>query len=416
MNMGKRIVAVFLSFLMVVCAIPKADVKGFYEEGEIAVQEIDGVTDDVRAPKEHVEFSKISGKVIDSEGNGVEGVSVQLYNIDENELQTMCVTNSGGNWISAEYDIVTDYTYIVRYYKTGYTFSDNNIHMTAINGGSSVDDVTAYAVEVGSLDCNEADYEYTVTDKKVTITRYKGSSKAIRIPEELEGYPVVSLSYTFEDNISVETVWIPDTVLSIMGCFSGCTSLKNVYLSSSLTRIDDCAFSGCRNLGNLVFPNGLKKIGYNAFCGCSKMTEMDLPDGVESIGDLAFESCSNLEYFHYPMSWGSTSDIYGYSDTSNFAGCVKLKEVIIPEGTKAIAQSAFANSSFLEKVVLPSTLVKIDDYAFYNCENMNTSTPVLPKDLERIGWYAFYGCKNLGNVIFPDGLKTVEGFAFSGCM
>ena len=65
------------------------------------------------------EFSSLSGKVVDASGNGVSGVSVQLYNIDENVCLTACTTGASGTWSSVEYDVIAGYTYIVRYYKAG---------------------------------------------------------------------------------------------------------------------------------------------------------------------------------------------------------------------------------------------------------------------------------------------------------
>ena len=42
----------------------------------------------------------------------------------------------------------------------------------------------------------------------------------------------------------------------------------------------------------------------------------------------------------------------------------------IPDGVTYINKSAFAESEKLQKIILPSTLVLIDDYAFENCKSL----------------------------------------------
>lgn len=50
---------------------------------------------------------------------------------------------------------------------------------------------------------------------------------------------------------------------------------------------------------------------------------------------------------------------------------VSVKEVIIPEGVKAILSGAFKNSS-ISSITIPDSLVEIADYAFENCQNLHT--------------------------------------------
>ncbi|MBR5773435.1 MAG: carboxypeptidase regulatory-like domain-containing protein, partial [Clostridia bacterium] len=58
------------------------------------------------------EFSSLTGRVVDEEGNGVSGVSVLIYNYDENTVLSLCQTDSDGLWSSVEYDVITGYSYI----------------------------------------------------------------------------------------------------------------------------------------------------------------------------------------------------------------------------------------------------------------------------------------------------------------
>lgn len=66
-----------------------------------------------------------------------------------------------------------------------------------------------------------------------------------------------------------------------------------------------------------------------------------------------------------------------------------VKEFIVSEGIIEIGESAFENHERLEKVKLPSTLRKIDKFAFYGCTALKSLE--LPKGLIDIEDYAFYG-------------------------
>ena len=112
------------------------DVEFEAEDGTEQTEASDsGVYDDVAGEESaarnaslqsaNFEFSSLSGRVIDSGGRGVSGVSVQIYNLNENVVLTACTTGSDGAWRSVEYDVIGGYTYTIRYYKTGYEFSEN---------------------------------------------------------------------------------------------------------------------------------------------------------------------------------------------------------------------------------------------------------------------------------------------------
>lgn len=78
---------------------------------------LDGIIEDDTEPNtvspqaSNFEFSSLSGKVVDSDSQGVSGVSVQIYNIDENTLLPYCTTDSSGLWKTDDYEVIVGYTY-----------------------------------------------------------------------------------------------------------------------------------------------------------------------------------------------------------------------------------------------------------------------------------------------------------------
>ena len=167
-RMRSRLVSILLIIAMLTTMLP---VQVFATELEVEapadivtasepIEVFSTATQSNIAPQSDFSFTTISGKVTDASGNGVAGVSVMLYNYDENVALTLCSTSTSGAWQSVEYEAITGYTYTIRFYKAGYTFSENDIQIVALSGSTTIDTVIATAVEVNDLECNPADYSY----------------------------------------------------------------------------------------------------------------------------------------------------------------------------------------------------------------------------------------------------------------
>lgn len=72
----------------------------------------------------------------------------------------------------------------------------------------------------------------------------------------------------------------------------------------------------------------------------------------------------------------------------------------------------FKDNTSLKKVILPSTITAIEDYAFYECFGLESIN--IPENVEKIGFQAFYGC-NLHEITIPASVTEIEGWAFEGC-
>ncbi len=60
------------------------------------------------------------------------------------------------------------------------------------------------------------DWDYTITDGKVTIKSYKGTDTEVKVPDTIGGYPVTGIATgAFPANINVNIVHIPVTVVNI---------------------------------------------------------------------------------------------------------------------------------------------------------------------------------------------------------
>ena len=61
----------------------------------------------------------------------------------------------------------------------------------------------------------------------------------------------------------------------------------------------------------------------------------------------------------------------------------KYKTLIIPDGVKVIGKNAFIDNTDIEEVILPESLVSIEDYAFAGCTGLKKIK--FPQGLKKIG-------------------------------
>lgn len=77
-----------------------------------------------------------------------------------------------------------------------------------------------------------------------------------------------------------------------------------------------------------------------------------------------------------------------------------------------IRSMAFSNNSALTNVILPSSVVKIEGSAFYQCTSL---TSINLSTVKEIGEYAFYYCTSLTTVTLGEELTSIGNHAFNHC-
>ena len=86
-----------------------------------------------------------------------------------------------------------------------------------------------------------------------------------------------------------------------------------------------------------------------------------------------------------------------------------VKKVIFSEGITSIKTQRFAGNKSIESILLPSTLLIIEDYAFYG---VNIERIVIPKGVTTIENNAFDSCQKLSEVVLPSTLIAIGRGAF----
>lgn len=95
-----------------------------------------------------------------------------------------------------------------------------------------------------------------------------------------------------------------------------------------------------------------------------------------------------------------------------YAFCASgIKEILFPETLNFIGLSAFQNCFSLTEVSIPNSITSMDDGIFSYCQNLVKAN--IPEELSVLPSETFYNC-DLREITIPSSLKTIEYNAFRG--
>ncbi len=273
---------------------------------------------------------------------------------------------------------------------------------------------------------------YALFENEAWVAGYTGTDPQLIIPGEVDGKPVTTImGSVFGRMIIGETtghfplqkVILPDSITRIEGsAFRYCYDLTQITLPKNLEYIGSGAFEYCFALEKIDIPSTVKYIGAYAFSDCQAITSLALPDGIEYIGEGITAGDILLEDISFAGGSGSSGAgsksangryevidgaLYDQEEKILIAyPCAKDGSLTIAPGTLAIGADAISYGK-LSSVTLPEGLKTLENYCFYDCQNL--AMPTLPESLESIGHYAF--CSSwyeLDTTTFPDAPEVIH--------
>lgn len=348
-------------------------------------------------------------------------------------------------------------------------------------------------------------------DGTITVSNYNGEDETVTVPAEIDGYSVGMLSNAFSFNYTVKSITISEGIKSLYQTFYSCTGLETVNLPESIENIYSSTFYNCSSLnelklgknvngfsgdnfynmnletfsvdednpyfstdgvllfdkektkvfaapvkdltaysipdsvieigeyglmyvklGNDTLPNSLVSIAENGlYCAGPTDFSLTLPSGIESVGNSSFI----LSKFN-SIKFGKNVQEIG---TNIFAYCDRLEEIVIdeenpyfctdgiailnkdksvlydvrkdsiesydiPEGVTIIKENTFSNSDYKD-ITIPDGVETIEGYAFSNMSNLTSIT--FPNSVISLGDSVLYYCQNLVDVTLPSGISEI---------
>jgi hypothetical protein len=197
----------------------------------------------------------------------------------------------------------------------------------------------------------------------------------------------------FRWGIHLESITIPASVTSIGdGAFYECLYLKSIAIPASTTYVPEDAFRNCTSLteitvasnnpacssedGVLFNKNKTTLMQYPARKAGDSYT---VPETVTFIAEYAFQNCGGLTSVHF-----SPSSLLTGIGQRGFSGCSNLKSIVLPESVISIEESAFGWCSSLESIVIPEKITSIERYTFYGCNSLESVTPQLTLNVREL--------------------------------
>lgn len=251
--------------------------------------------------------------------------------------------------------------------------------------------------EESFLSAQEGDY-YPPIYKQITSVIVGGNVDSI--PQGL-----------FSQMTKLKSVTLLDGVKYIGAeVFSGCTKLTSVNIPTSVVNIGKKGFYGCKSLQSIVLPDSLNVLKEYLFDECTALRSVFFPQALDSIGMDAFRNCQSLQSINLPQSL--TVIVSGA-----FNGCVGLTAVTIPQNVTSFGRKVFAGCSNLTTIVWDArncTSVDSSEPCFYDIREQISSF-TFGEDVELVPNKICYGMSLLDTIILPDGVKTIQTYAFENC-
>ena len=131
-----------------------------------------------------------------------------------------------------------------------------------------------------------------------------------------------------------------------------------------------------------------------------------IPDGVKAIGDAAFVNDTLMESVSIPNS-------VTYIGYEAFSGCTALKSIMIPDSVTETDSCVFSGCTSLTSVQLSNRLTALSGDFLSYCDSLERIA--LPNSLKSIGAGAFSSCIKLKDISIPASCTEIKKGAFENC-
>lgn len=281
----------------------------------------------------------------------------------------------------------------------------------------------------GELASMEAEY----TQQGGNSYYYREFPKKVVIPKEINGVKVTSITGTsrgyngpFAYASDIEELIILAEV-SDVGYFYGCTNLRLLYLSSTVsldsnqihsmgtaTLLEEVIIENENSVHQSIEGAIYTKSGEALVLCPPKKLSINIPSTVSNIDGLFYgSSLEKIEIEEENATYKAINNIV-YSDAGDVLifAARKLTSASILNTVVIIENSAFAESS-IRSIDIPNSVNTIGEYAFSNCEQLSTIT--IGNSVTTINSYAFERCNSLKSIIIPNSVTTIDYYAFGWC-
>ncbi len=267
--------------------------------------------------------------------------------------------------------------------------------------------------EIPVTDASAFTYKYDSELGGMVVTDYLRESPKVRIPDMIEGEPVVKVDFS-EVYKELTQLVMPDSVKEFELSYTAKDYLQYVNIPNSVTEIDAEIFRNRSNLISVYITNGTTAINKEAFSGCKeiKVTYKGETYVYEYIQDLY--DAINCGEDGMLIEDGTLKDV-----------SQKFTEITIPDSVTNVNWGVLNSRTNLTSinVVEGNTVFSSADGLLYMKKEDGSSLELCPKGrggditlpdgVTEISTYAFSDCTDITSVTIPDSVNKIGNF--SGC-
>ncbi len=200
--------------------------------------------------------------------------------------------------------------------------------------------------------------------------------------EDLLDFTPIEVGYSVRINLieqqSAKNIVIPDT-----------------YNGLPVTQIEINGFRNCTELESIYIPNSITSIMNDAFANCSKLKNIHIPESVTYINKSAFIRIplENITIDKRNSVYHSAGNCIIETESKTLlTGC---QNSVIPSDGSVVKIGSYAfYHSALTSIIIPESIVEIEDYAFGQCIDLkvvyNFSDLDIVKGSANHGFVAYY--------------------------
>lgn len=175
---------------------------------------------------------------------------------------------------------------------------------------------------------------------------------------------------------------------------------KKVVIPDGVTSIGAWSFSSNKYIESVIIPDSVTSIKEGAFSECSNLNQITMPSSITEIGSYAFRF-TKISTFAPDSVTKIGEEVYrGCRNLANSEGFVVFRNILY---------GYYGDSA---NVIIPDDITQIEGWAFYECKNIVSVS--VPKGVKSIGDSAFRSCENLISLYIPDNMQEMSNKSFFG--